>query len=334
MENNWHVELLNLFKKRGGILNKNLIIKKDKTSGFSIVANYVIEPNEILINVPLNLLIPVENVTNLITYRDEFEEVFFKTLNSNSKYLNYHPLNSNEFEFKQIANVIKNNQNLYKNFLIKYEKFNSLDKEKKKIKLLAATRAISLKEYNKKFFMPIMDFVNYNYNGLKYMLGENGNVYIQSKKIIKKNEEIFVNYTPSIQEAISFYFEHGFIDNSFNSFKIKKNELKLKLNNISTFNKKFFSKDNDVYTFTENINFDNNNFSKNFVKFLEIFPKNQRFEMARKILILYKNSISLDTSNDYMKNSIILKNFYISVKLYVNIIDNYLQLITKSYEKN
>ena len=56
--------------------------------------------------------------------------------------------------------------------------------------------------------------------------------------------------------------------------------------------------------------------------------------MARKILILYKNLISLDTSDDYMKNSIILKNFYTSVKLYINIIDNYLQLITKSYEKN
>ena len=334
MENNSHVELLNLFKKKGGFLNKNLIIKKDKNSGFSIVANDVIEPNKILINVPNNLLIPVENITNLITYRDEFEEVFFKTLNSNSKYLDYHPLNSNEFEFEQISNVIKKNQNLYKNFLIKYENFNSLDKEKKKIKLLASTRAISLKEYNKKFFMPIMDFVNYNYNGLNYMLGENGNVHIKSKKIINKHEEIFVNYTPSIQEAISFYFEHGFIDKSFNSFKIKKNELKLKLKNISTFNKNFFSKDNDVYTFTENINFDSNNFSKNFVKFLEIFPKNQRFEMARKILILYKNLISLDTSNDYMKNSTILKNFYKSVKIYINIIDNYLQLITKSYEKN
>ena len=56
--------------------------------------------------------------------------------------------------------------------------------------------------------------------------------------------------------------------------------------------------------------------------------------MARKVLILYKNLISLDTNNDYMNNSIILKNFYTSIKLYLNIIDNYLQLITKSYEKN
>ena len=49
---------------------------------------------------------------------------------------------------------------------------------------------------------------------------------------------------------------------------------------------------------------------------------------------MYKNSLSLDTSDNYSKNSIILKNFYESVKLYINIIENYLQLITKSYEKN
>ena len=35
-----------------------------------------------------------------------------------------------------------------------------------------------------------------------------------------------------------------------------------------------------------------------------------------------------------MENSIILINFYKSIELYFNIIDNYLQLITKSYEKN
>ena len=56
--------------------------------------------------------------------------------------------------------------------------------------------------------------------------------------------------------------------------------------------------------------------------------------MAQKILNIYKNSISLNTNDNYLKNSVILKNFYKSVELYINIIDNYLELITKSYEKN
>ena len=334
MENDIHLELLSLFKKKGGYLNKNLIVKKDLINGFSIVAIDDIEPNEDLIDVPHNLLIPVNRVENLKNFKNEFEEVFFKTLITNSEYLNYHPLNSNKFELEKIITVIKNNENLYKNFLIKFEKFNSFEEEKKKIELLSSTRAIRLKKYNKKFFMPIMDFVNYKYSGLTYMMGDKGNVYINSDKIIKKNQEIFVNYTPSIQEAISFYFEHGFVDKSFNSFKIKKNELRLNLNNISTFNKNYFSKDKNIYTFTENVDFEKNNFSKNFIKLLEIFPRNQRYIMAKKILNMYKNLISFKKDDDYMENSIILINFYKSIELYFNIIDNYLQLITKSYEKN
>ena len=334
MEENSYEELLGLFKEKGGFLHKNLTIKKNKNNGLSIRAVNDIEANEDLINVPYNLLIPVEEIKSLNKFEDKFKELFFKTLNSNSQYLDDHPLNCNNLELEKISNVIKNNENLYKNFLLKFEKFNSLEEENKKIELFAATRAIRLKKYNKKFFMPIMDFVNYNYNGLTYIMGKNGNVYIKSEKFIKKNDEIFVNYTPSTQEAISFYFEHGFIDKSFNSFKIKKNELKLNLSNISTFNKNYFLKNGNVYTFTENIDFENNNFSKNFRKLLEIFPKHQRYIMAQKILNIYKNSISLNTNDNYLKNSVILKNFYKSVELYINIIDNYLELITKRYEKN
>ena len=334
MEENLQEDLLNSFKKKGGFLNKNLIVKKDLVNGFSIFAINDILPNEDLINVPHNLLIPVDKIKNLNKFNNTFEEIFFKTLSENSNYLNTHPLNCNDLELAQISKVIKNNENLYKNFLLKFDKYNFLEEEEKKIELLSATRAIKLKKYKKKFFMPIMDFVNYNYNGLTYLMGESGNVYIKSEKIIKKDDEIYVNYTPSIQEAISFYFEHGFIDKSFNSFKIKKNELKLNLDNISTFNKNYFAKNNNVYTFIQNVDFENNNFSKNFIKLLEIVPSNQRFLMAKKILNMYKNSLSLDTSDNYSKNSIILKNFYESVKLYINIIENYLQLITKSYEKN
>ena len=49
---------------------------------------------------------------------------------------------------------------------------------------------------------------------------------------------------------------------------------------------------------------------------------------------MYKNLISPDKDQNYNKNSIILKNFKKSVELYINIIDNYLGLIKKNYEKN
>jgi hypothetical protein len=178
--------------------------------------------------------------------------------------------------------------------------------------------------------MPIMDFVNYHYKGLRYSAGKNGNIYLESTKYIKQNEEVLINYTQST-DAISFFFEQGFIDNSFNSFKIKKNELKIKLKTISTFNKKYFSKENDIYTFKEDISFDENTYSQNIVKFLEIFSLKERQGMMIKILEMYKNSISINPiDKSHEKDSEIIKKFFMSVELYRNIIDNYLKLVTKN----
>ena len=179
-----------------------------------------------------------------------------------------------------------------------------------------------------------MDFVNYHYEGLKYSAGKDGNIYLKSTKHIKQNEEVLINYARST-DAISFFFEQGFIDNSYNSFKIKKNELKIKLKTISTFNKKYFSKENDIYTFKDDISFDENTYSQNIIKFLEIFPLEERQQMMVKILTMYKNSISINpTDKNLEKDSEIIKKFFMSVELYKNIIDNYLELVTKKNEKN
>ena len=182
--------------------------------------------------------------------------------------------------------------------------------------------------------MPVMDLVNYNYAGLTYKMGEKGNIYIKSKNIIEKSEEIYVNYTTSSINAITFFFEHGFIDSSFNSFEIKGRELKFNQKNIYKYDKKYFSSDGGTYTFKEDINFTNNNISNNFIKLLEVFPSDQRYTAAIKILSMYKNLVSPNKDQNYNENSIIIKNFNKSVELYINIIDNYLGLIKKNYEKN
>lgn len=322
--------LLKLFIEKGGFFNKDLAIKRDIKKGFGVFATNDIPPGTTLIDVPFNLLIPVNEVKDITKSRNSFEQVFFEAVASNHDYFNYHPLMSNSFELNVINNVLKKNENLNKNFLIKHKIFNYLAEEKKKVELLSYTRAIFIKEHNKKFFMPIMDFVNYHYKGLRYSAGKNGNIYLKSTKYIKQNEEILINYTQST-DAISFFFEQGFIDNSFNSFKIKKNELKIKLKTISTFNKKYFSKENDIYTFKEDISFDENTYSQNIVKFLEIFPLKERQGMMIKILAMYKSSISINPIDKSLeKDSEIIKKFFMSVELYRNIIDNYLELVTKN----
>ena len=334
MNNNYHRELLEIFADEGGYFNEKLTIKKDLEKGYSVIAKENIEEGTLLIDVPKNLLIPLEKVKNLNNFNNKFEEIYFKTINSNFEYLNHHPLKSNNQELDRIYNTIGNNKNLYKNFLIKYKNFNLLSEQDKKINLLSKTRAINLNKFKKKFFMPVMDLVNYNYAGLTYKMGEKGNIYIKSKNIIKKSEEIYVNYTSSSINAITFFFEHGFIDSSFNSFEIKGGELKFNQKNIYKYDKKYFSSDGGTYTFKEDINFTNNNISNNFIKLLEIFPPDQRYAAAIKILSMYKNLMSPNKDQNYNENSIIIKNFNKSVELYINIIDNYLGLIKRNYEKN
>ena len=329
MKNDSHENFLDLFVDQGGFINKNLIIKYDDEKGFGIFSKDNIPPDSLLIDVPHNLLISVNKVDDITKFRNTFKQKYFETITDNNEHLRYHPLMSNNFELKIINKVLRNNENLNKDFSKKHKEFNHLTIERKKIKLLSLTRAISIEGYDTKFFMPMMDFVNYHNGGLNYSTSKNGNVYLKSTKHIKKNEEILINYADAT-DAVTFFLGHGFVDNSYNAFKIKKNELNLKLNTISTFNEKYFSKENDIYTFKEDIVFNKNRFSLNVQQFLEIFPLNQRKEMLKKILKTYKNLISIDVEDyNLAKDSIILKNFFKSVELYTKIIDNYLELIER-----
>ena len=329
MKNDSHENFLDLFVEQGGFINENLIIKFDDEKGFGVFSKDNIPPDSILIDVPHNLLIPVNKVDNITKFKNTFKQKYFENIISNNEQLRHHPLLSNNFELKIINKVLRNNENLNKDFSKKHKEFSHLTIEKKKIELLSLTRAIFIGGYNTKFFMPMMDLVNYHNEGLNYSTSKDGNIYLKSTKHIKKNQEILINYADAT-DAVTFFLGHGFVDNSYNAFKIKKNELNLNLSTISTFNEKYFSKENNIYTFKEDIIFNKNSFSLNINKFLEIFPLNQRKQMLIKILKKYKNSISIDVEDyNLAKDSIILKNFFKSVELYTNIIDNYLKLIAK-----
>ena len=98
MNNNYHRELLEIFADEGGYFNEKLTIKKDLEKGYSVIAKENIEEGTLLIDVPKNLLIPLEKVKNLNNFNNKFEEIYFKTINSNFEYLNHHPLKSNNQE--------------------------------------------------------------------------------------------------------------------------------------------------------------------------------------------------------------------------------------------
>ena len=144
-------------------------------------------------------------------FNNEFEKKYFDILVKNSQYLKTNPLNCKVNEFNKIIEVLKNNENLKRNFEVLYEKYNLLNNEEKLIKLLELTRSIYLNKFQKSFFMPIMDFVNYHHEGLSYSNSKDGNVYLKSTKHIKKKQEILINYTEAKKE-ITFLFGQGFVD--------------------------------------------------------------------------------------------------------------------------
>ena len=80
-----------------------------------------------------------------------------------------------------------------------------------------------------------------------------------------------------ICDLTSYHYSVASQDKDTRSPFFDKNEFKI--------NKKYFSKENNIYTFKEDIVFNKNRFSLNVQQFLEIFPLNQRKEMLKKIQI-------------------------------------------------
>ena len=326
-------KIVDLFLKKEGFIHKNLELRKNNQKGFFFISNKEIKKDTILINVPKKLLISVDQIKNLKNFNNEFEKKYFDILVKNSQYLKTHPLNCKVNEFNKIIEVLKNNENLKRNFEVLYEKYNLLNNEEKLIKLLELTRSIYLNKFQKSFFMPIMDFVNHDEYGSNYLLSDNSDVYIKSNKVLKKNDEVLVNYNHT--DPITFYLKQGFINDDFNSFIIKKNELTFTINKEMKIDEKYFLKIDNKIKFKEHIDFKKNRISKNIDNLMKIFPKDKRLINMIKVLNYFKSTIKYDEQMiNKNEHSIIIKNFCKSIKLYFTIIDNYSKILTIIYEKN
>jgi len=329
-------KLIDLFLENKGFIHQNLELKKNNLKGFYFVTNEEIKKDTILINVPKELLIPVDKIKSLKKFNNNFEEVYFDLILKNSQYLDGHPLNCKITEYNEIKNALKNNENLSRHFKMLYEEFNLLNNEEKIIKLFELTRSSFSDKFQKKFFMPVMDFVNHDEHGTNFMTGDNSNIYIKSNKVLKKNDEILVNYTHT--DPITFYLKQGFINDDFNSFIIKKNELTFSTNKDMKVDERYFLKIGDKIKFKEHIDFKKNRISKNITNLMKIFPSDRKLINMINVLNYYKSTVKYDEKMLHRnKDSIIIKNFCKSVKLYHTVIDHYSKIISNlpnKHEKN
>ena len=325
-------KIIDLFLEKEGFIHKNLELKKNNQKGYFFISNKEIQKDTILINVPKKLLIPVDQVRTLKNFDNEFEKKYFDTLVKNSQYLKTHPLNCKIKEFNKIIGILKNNENLKRNFEVLYEEYNLLNSEEKLIKLLELTRSIYLEKFQKSFFMPIMDFVNHDEYGTNYVVSNNSDVYIKSNKVLKKNDEVLVNYTHT--DPITFYLKQGFINEDFNSFIIKKNELTFTMNKEMKIDERYFLKIGNKIKFKEHIDFKKNKISKNIVNLMKIFPNDKRLVNTLRVLDYFKSTVKYDEQIlNQNEESIIIKNFYKSIKLYFSIIDNYSKILANIDKK-
>lgn len=329
-------KLIDLFLENKGFIHQNLELKKNNLKGFYFVTNEEIKKDTILINVPKELLIPVDKIKGLKKFNNSFEEVYFDLILKNSQYLDGHPLNCKITEYNEIKNALKNNENFSRHFKMLYEEFNLLNNEEKIIKLFELTRSSFSDKFQKKFFMPVIDFVNHDEQGTNYMTGDNSNIYIKSNKVLKKNDEILVNYTHT--DPITFYLKQGFINDDFNSFIIKKNELTFSTNKDMKVDERYFLKIGDKIKFKEHIDFKKNRISKNITNLMKIFPSDRKLINMINVLNYYKSTVKYDEKMLHRnKDSIIIKNFCKSVKLYHTVIDHYSKIISNlpnKHEKN
>ncbi len=77
MKINSHEDLSNLFIEQGGFINENLIIKYDNEKGFGVFCRDDVPSNSLLIDVPHNLLIPVNKVDDITMFRNIFKLKIF-----------------------------------------------------------------------------------------------------------------------------------------------------------------------------------------------------------------------------------------------------------------
>ena len=115
---------------------------------------------------------------------------------------------------------------------------------------------------------------------------------------------------------------------------MKKNELTFTMDKEIKIDEKYFLKIGNKIKFKEHIDFKKNKISKNIVNLMKIFPDDKRLVNTLRVLDYFKSTVKYDEQIlNQNEDSIIIKNFYKSIKLYFSIIDNYSKILA-NLDKN
>jgi hypothetical protein len=325
--------LVELFKKYDGYIHHDLYTKYNKDSGWGFFAKKQLKQEETLIKVPFILTINAKDFLDFLDGKKinyphiDFLNAYIKTLPSIEFYKEHHPCFCDPLEKDLMIQIVKKNSFLKKILLNHLKHFEHLNNNEQFVFVTFLTRSTTNKN-NEKVLMPILDIVNFDYNGKKYLV-DNKSVSIANNQLIEKDEEICCEYT-SDMDPIEFFITWGFFPEEYKSFNIPNQSLFVEGLNNNNVNFNFIKKDNRYY-FNENLIFKKQEIPKNINNFLKIFPSNQTQKVILGIMDSCEKSINEDLTNKVLlekKYSNTIINFCKCVKLYIENIRLYKLLLT------
>ena len=325
--------LIELFKKYKGYIHKNLYTKYSEDSGWGLFTKERFNKEETLIKVPFSLTINAKDFLDFldskkINYQHiDFLEAYIKTLPSIEFYKEHHPCFCNDSEKDLMIKITEKNLFLKKILTNHLKHFEYLNDNEKYVFVTFLTRSTTNRN-SEKVLMPILDMVNFNYSGKKYLVDDNS-VFIANDGLIEKDEEVYCRYSDDMN-PIEFFTTWGFTPKDYTSFNIPNQSLFVEVLKNFGPNSSFIKKDNRYY-FNEDLIFKKEELPKNINNFLKIFPNNQTRKIFEEIMVSYEKSINTDLVNKILeekKYSKTMINFCKSVKLYIKNIRLYKLLFT------
>lgn len=234
-----HKNFLDLARKIGLFINKNIITKEVNKDNHGIFVNDNIDPGEILINVPRNFFISKKLFKNFILkdkteYPNlEFLKYYFSCLPSLDFFKQSSIFFVSQYQKDKIFSLFIDQSPTKRKIIKLFDDFSKLDEIDKYIDLIFKSRAFRYREES--FLIPIMDISNYKY-GTPKAVSNKDSFEFKNKNFLKINHEFFHGYS-SNHNIITFYLSYSFIPENFNTISLPVNFFSLNISNNLNQNK-------------------------------------------------------------------------------------------------
>jgi hypothetical protein len=327
---------VDLIIQKGAYINNKILLREISNNNMGFISLGEIEPTKKIISIPNKLLISRENLKKFLqneelnSYDEKLISLYFSILPNYAFFKEKNFFFLNQEDYKKCLSFFKNNSPIKKSIENQFEKFNKKENDiDKYIFLLFRTRSFRVNKQS--YLAPLLDFMNFNFSTRGYFL-DSRNIYFNSEKKLKKNEEIFHSYNLQI-DPIKFFISYSFFPSNYSKLTFSENQFTLNVskNAISNIDNKYWNINNNQVISNKNpISFYDHKVPLIInLMFESLFTdKNLKFNAIYNFLTLVKNQFDLNEINLFLEsnnNNLILVEFVKSINLYISNLDKILE---------